>query len=143
MLPWWSQPPIVTWTNRTPASLSRRASRQAGPWRFLQTLAKTTQLKALRRWLSRDSLPAYVSSFARVAVWCRRDSQGRSALLLLNASADPLATIKVHVCAAGRLEMTRSGQRTAAVPKAGRDCTYTVFDVPRAGGWEPVLLRVQ
>ena len=27
MLPWWSQPPIVTWTNRTPASDKRRASK--------------------------------------------------------------------------------------------------------------------
>ena len=46
------------------------------PWRSLGTLAKTSQMRALVRWLSGDTLPAYLDSFAKVALWCRRDAEG-------------------------------------------------------------------
>ena len=72
--------------------------------RSLESLAKTSQLKAVARWLSRDTLPAYVSSYVKAAVWCRRDQHRRPAFLLLNASADPLAEIALCVRDADRLE---------------------------------------
>ena len=57
------------------------------PWHSLQTLAKTSQLKAICRWLSNDRLPAYLASYHKVPLWVRRDADGHPALFLLNALA--------------------------------------------------------
>ncbi len=59
------------------------------PWVMLGSLAKTSQLRAVTRWLSRDRLPAWVESYHRIALWCRRDAAGRPVFVLINASLDP------------------------------------------------------
>jgi hypothetical protein len=106
------------------------------PWRFVQVLAKTAQLKALCRWLSRDTLPAYVRSFHRVALWCRQDHQGRSALMLLNASLD--AAERVQVCLRGveAVSLIRPGQRTRRLRPDSEDGPYAVFTLPRLEPWD-------
>jgi hypothetical protein len=110
------------------------------PWRAMQSLAKTSQLKAVCRWLSRDTLPAYASCYAKVALWCRRDPRGRPAMLLLNASADPLAVVQVHARDAARLELTYAGGRVGESLKAGADGPYGIFNIPQLAPWEPVIL---
>jgi hypothetical protein len=110
------------------------------PWRSLQSLAKTSQIKAVCRWLSRDALPACVASYAKAAVWCRRDPRGRQSVLLLNASLDPQPSIALLLLDAGPLEMTRAGGQTEVLRKTGMDGPYSIFDVPRLSPWEPVLL---
>lgn len=113
------------------------------PWRSLQSLAKTSQLKAVCRWLSRDTLPAYVSSYTKAAVWCRRDPQGRPALLLLNASADSQASVSLHVRDVDGIEVTRASGQTEVLQKTGTDGPYRVFHVPRLGPWEAALLSAK
>ncbi len=56
------------------------------PWTMIQNLAKASQMHALARWLAKDTLPGYVSSYHRAALWCRNDPAGQPAFLLLNAS---------------------------------------------------------
>jgi hypothetical protein len=110
------------------------------PWRSLQSPAKTSQLKAVCRWLSRDTLPACVTSYAKVAVWCRRDPRGRQAILLLNASLDPLPSVDLILQDAGPLELTRAGGQTEELRMTGMDGPYTRFATPNVGPWETVLL---
>ena len=58
------------------------------PWSFLENGAKSTQMKAVMLWLSKDSLPAYVASFHKINVWVRKTQDGVRALTLTNSSFD-------------------------------------------------------
>jgi hypothetical protein len=113
------------------------------PWRMFHTLAKTSQLKALFRWLSKDTLPAYIESFAKVALWCRRDPQGQPALLALNASLDRYEDLAVQVRLVQRplLLKRRNGSESILYPVSAGGI-YSRFILPSLDPWEPVLLRV-
>ena len=113
------------------------------PWRSLQSLAKTSQRKSVCRWLSRDKVPAYISSYTKAAIWCRRNRQGRPSILLLNASADALASVSLHCRDADRLDVTRIVGQTEELPKTGTDGPYSIFRIPGIGPWEPVLLTTR
>jgi hypothetical protein len=93
-----------------------------------------------RTWSQR--LPAYVSSYTKAAIWCRRDPQGRLAILLLNASANPLASVFLHLHNAERLEVTPVAGQTKVLEKTGLDGPYSIFNIPGPGPWEPVLLTI-
>jgi len=110
------------------------------PWRYLQTLAKTVQLKALCRWLSRESLPAYLDSYHKVALWSRQDAEGRPALLLLNASLDDAEQVRVLIRAAGPLTLTRMDGREESLTPDGEDGPYSIFTIPRLDAWQTALL---
>ncbi|HSL03157.1 MAG TPA: hypothetical protein VK901_06420, partial [Nitrospiraceae bacterium] len=51
------------------------------PWDHLHSLSKTSQMKAVMRWLSRDRLPAYVASYHKVNLWAREPQRGRTPIL--------------------------------------------------------------
>jgi hypothetical protein len=110
------------------------------PWRFLQSLAKASQMKALVRWLSRDVLPAYVESFYRLAVWCRRDAQGNPAVLLVNASLDPATDARLALRGnLDRLQVRRLAGRAQTVTRDAWDGAYSFFTLPAIGPWQPGL----
>jgi hypothetical protein len=111
------------------------------PWRMLHTLAKTRQMKALVRWLTRDRLPALVESYAKVALWCRNDAQGRPALLALNASLDAQRDLALLVGGLGpeaRLIGNDGAERR--ILSQGRDGAYERFVVPQLAPWDAVVL---
>ena len=80
------------------------------PWQRIHDLAKTSQLKAVAQWLSRETLPAVVETYARVVVWARRSAAGGLTLILINASLDPIPELCLRVRAGGT-----SGGRPSAV----------------------------
>jgi hypothetical protein len=111
------------------------------PWSIAQTLAKTEQLKTLMRWLSRDTLPAYVASFNKAPLWCRKSSDGKRSMLLLNAFLDRAENLQLKVLGQMQsLKLTRTDGRTETLTAAGRDGGYSVFQIPEIGPWEVVLL---
>jgi len=117
------------------------------PWASVSTLAKATQLKALCRWLSRDALPAVVASFHRAAVWCRRDAGGRPALMVLNASIDPVRDVALLVRgewtgADVQVGPARPHRIHAANPEPG-DGPCTRLILPPLGPWEPALVEMR
>jgi len=110
------------------------------PWTSLQNLAKSTQMKALCRWLSRDRLPAYVSSFHKVALWCRRDAKGQMVIPLINASLDTVTGVRLHVREDRPFRLMRLDGRETDVRAADRDGDYTVLELPALGPWEMGLI---
>jgi len=60
------------------------------PWRRIYNLCKSNQLKTVCQWLSRDTLPAIVETYAKVALWARRNARGKLVLVLINASLDSI-----------------------------------------------------
>jgi hypothetical protein len=110
------------------------------PWTSLQSLAKTTQMKTLCRWLSRDRLPAYVASFNKVALWCRRDAAGHQVLAVINASLDSLRAVRLCVREEQALQVMRLGGRMEKTKRVGCDGDYRILELPALAPWETVLL---
>ena len=111
------------------------------PWRLLQSLAKTSQLKSVCRWLSRDRLPAYVESYEKVALWCRRDAQGHPALLLINVSFDAVARLTLNVRdVSNAMLLTRTDCATETLVPRAQDGAYASFGIQGLRPWEVALL---
>ena len=65
------------------------------PWTFLENLSKSTQMKSVFRWLSRDNLPGYIASFHRINLWIRKPKNGKIALAFTNSSFDAAENIEL------------------------------------------------
>lgn len=114
------------------------------PWRSLGTLAKASQMKALLRWLSHDTLPAYVDSFVKVALWCRRDPEGCPALLVLNASMDDLEEVRLCIRDVGDHLWSPEGNGVSqGVARVGTDGVYGIYAISEMKAWEPVVLTAR
>lgn len=113
------------------------------PWEQLQNLSKSAQLKRIFRWLSKDTLPAYVESFHRANLWVREVGPGRYALVLLNAYLDPVENLTVCIrTAADTIETCSMQCESATVRASGRDEPYSRFVIPRIGPWELMLVTM-
>ena len=113
------------------------------PWEQLQNLSKSEQLKAIMRWLSRDTLPAYVASFHRMNLWVRRPREETIAVALLNASLDPAPDIELLVRTENDvIQMTDMHGTETEVKAHGVDGAYRRFALPAVPPWEMALAVV-
>ena len=112
------------------------------PWTLIHNLSKSSQMKAVCQWLSGDTLPAVVETYARAVVWARHDDQGRRTLVLLNASLDPAPTLSLRVRASAspvqHLAMTGETRTLTPVACGPEHVTLTLEDV---APWSMHLLR--
>lgn len=67
------------------------------PWTQVHSLEKSSQMKSVCAWLSRNRLPAVVESFEKIVVWCHEGDAGRKTLVVLNASLDPVERLSLRV----------------------------------------------
>jgi hypothetical protein len=67
------------------------------PWKLIHNGCKSSQLKAVCAWLSRETQPVTVESFARVMVWARQGTRGQMAVVLYNATLDAQETLSIRV----------------------------------------------
>ena len=67
------------------------------PWSQIHSLAKSSQMKAICGWLSNDRLPVVAESFAKVVIWSREGVEGKKAVVVLNASLDPVEELSLRV----------------------------------------------
>jgi hypothetical protein len=106
------------------------------PWSFLHSLSKTTQMKSVMRWLSRDRLPAYVASFHKVNLWARQPSEGGLAVALVNSSFDPAEElVLVLLTRSEQLRVFDMQGREAVVPAGRADGPYRHFTLPTIEPW--------
>jgi hypothetical protein len=54
-------------------------------------------MKAICGWLSYDHLPVVAESFAKVVIWSREGVEGKKAVVVLNASLDPVDKLSLRV----------------------------------------------
>lgn len=103
------------------------------PWMLIHNLAKSSQLKAVCRWLSRDELPVMVETYARVVVWAREGIKGNPVLIVLNASLDPVPqlVLKVRTGALRATYLSLNSERNvlAAVPDGPHHVRVTLRPV--------------
>ena len=111
------------------------------PWTSLQNLSKSTQMKSLCRWLSRDRLPAYVESFHKVALWCRRNAAGQLVLPVINASLDTVKDVTLLLRDAGKtITVTNMEMNEVRIESVGEDGSYSRFVIPAMHPWKMLLV---
>jgi len=113
------------------------------PWDHLHSLSKTSQLKAVMRWLSRDRLPAYVASYHKVNLWVRETGNGRIAIALLNASLDAADGLELAVATTADTAHAFDMQAREQVIRArNSDGPYRRFILPAVEPWTMRLVVV-
>jgi hypothetical protein len=106
------------------------------PWNQLHNLSKSSQMKAIMRWLSRDTLPAYVGSFHRVNLWARVRENGGIAIALLNASLDAAEDIEICVLTSkDRMNVVDMQCRETQIDASKADGPYKRFVLPAVEPW--------
>jgi hypothetical protein len=106
------------------------------PWASLHTLSKTEQMKSVVRWLSRDRLPAYVSSYHKVNLWARQPDKDRMSIALLNASFDPAEKLELALLTSSdTIKVYDMDGHEQTVQAAGADGPYRRFTLPAVEPW--------
>jgi hypothetical protein len=110
------------------------------PWQGVQNLAKATQMKMVFRWLSRDTLGAYVHSYHRISVWDRTLTDGRHAVALANCYLDPAEQVELMLLTNSvTVRLVDMANRETTVRAAGVDGAYQRFVLPRLAPWQLYL----
>jgi hypothetical protein len=111
------------------------------PWTYLFTQNKTTQMRSVLRWLSRDQLPACVESYHNAILWARPLEDGRLALAVFNASFDPADQLTLLVrTPSASVNVVDMAMKEQAIQTTGDDGPYHRFVVPRMEPWSVQLI---
>lgn len=106
------------------------------PWNMIHNSAKPAQLKAVCRWLSYDRFPAYIASNHKIAIWCRRDTSGKLALLLLNVSADAANDAVVHLQGNGsQIQLVGMNGESTTLSPAEEINAYSAYCIAHIALW--------
>lgn len=111
------------------------------PWTFVENLSKSSQMKSLFRWLSKEALAAYVGSFHKMNLWVRRTLDGGQAIGLINSSLDPAVGVELMV-RTDRKEMIVYDMNCEAVRVSSSmaDGPYQKFILPEVPAWQMRLV---
>jgi hypothetical protein len=111
------------------------------PWMFLQNYSKSVQLKSVFRWLSRDTLPAYVASYHKINLWVREVGPGRLAAALVNTTLDTACDVELMLrTTRNEIDIHTMANEQATVRSAGTDGVYRRFVLPAMPGWQMILV---
>ena len=111
------------------------------PWTFMENLSKSSQMKAVFRWLSKDSLPAFIESFHKINLWVRQPQNGKIALAFSNSSFDSAKDITLMLRTESEsLKCFDMECRETIVRSSGKDGHYRKFVLPEVGPWQMGLV---
>ena len=111
------------------------------PWSFMENLSKSSQMKAVFRWLSKDSLPAYIESFHKINLWVREPQNGKIALAFSNSSFDSAKDITLMLRTESESIICFDMEcRETVVRSSGKDGPYRKFVLPEVGPWQMGLI---
>jgi hypothetical protein len=111
------------------------------PWTFMENLSKSSQMKSIFRWLSKDSLPGYIDSFHRINLWIREPRNGKTALALINSSFDPARDVILMLITASRtIKVYDMECRETIIKSSGTDGPYKKFSIPYIDQWQMRLV---
>lgn len=111
------------------------------PWRFLQNLSKSAQMKSLLRWLSRDRLPGYIASFHKINLWVRQPLDGHVSLALTNSSFDPAENVVLALRTThNRVTVFDMKGQATVISASETDGPYKKFVLPAIDPWQMRLV---
>ncbi|MGN6437394.1 MAG: hypothetical protein ACTHMM_12720 [Agriterribacter sp.] len=111
------------------------------PWHSMGSLSKSSQMKNVFRWLSRDKLPGYVASFHKVNCWMRHTRDGKLAMAITNSSFDVAKelTVMLRVQSAAVTVYNMDGSVTT-ISASGEEGMYKKFTLPNLEAWQMLLV---
>ncbi len=111
------------------------------PWTFMENLSKSSQAKAVFRWLSKDKLPAYVGSFHKINLWAREPSNGKIALAFTNCSFDPAKNLVLKLKTGNKtIKVYDMDCNETVINSSGPDGPYQTFVIPHVDPWQMRLV---
>ncbi len=99
------------------------------PFEWCYSLARVLHIKNVLRWLSRDSLPAYISSFHRAIIWSRSESA-----FVANASMADIETVEIML-------KTKHKRLRAIITKGSKIIEDTIVNAKSAGTYMKFTIR--
>jgi len=107
------------------------------PWTFMEDLSKSSQMKSVFRWLSKDSLPGYIASFQKINLWIREPQNGKIALAFTNSSFDPAKNVILMLRTENRaIKLYDMDCRGTVIRSSGADGPYQKFIIPYVDPWQ-------
>ena len=111
------------------------------PWSFMENLSKSSQMKSVFRWLSKDSLSGYVASFHRINLWIREPQNGKIALAFTNSSFDPAKNVILMLRTENKaIKVYDMECREILIRSSGADGPYQKFVIPSVDPWQARLI---
>ena len=113
------------------------------PWVFLQNLSKSSQVKAVLRWLSRDTLPAYIASFHKINMWVRETEKDKMALTVTNSYLDTAEDVTLMLLTdKDEISVFDMNCAETKVQSSDTDGVYKQFTLPPIEPWHMRVLVV-
>ena len=114
------------------------------PWSFLENLSKSSQMKTVFRWLSKDTLPGYIASFQKINLWIREPQNGTIALAFTNSSFDPAKNVIVMLRTTNKtIKLYDMKCQQTVIPSSGTDGPYQKFVIPEVDPWQIRLVTCE
>ncbi len=111
------------------------------PWSFNENLSKSSQMKSVFRWLSKDNLPGYISSFHKINLWIRESQNGRTALAFTNSSFDEAKDVTLMLKTEyTKIKVYDMNCNETIVKSSGFDGPYHKFVIPSVEPWQVRLV---
>ncbi len=111
------------------------------PWSYMGNLSKSSQVKNVFRWLSKETLPGYIASFHKINLWMRASENENIALAFTNASFDPARDI-VLMCRTSLkfINVYNMNGEVRKIRSSAEDGPYQKFIIPYTAPWEMALV---
>jgi hypothetical protein len=111
------------------------------PWTFVENLSKSSQMKAVFRWLSKDALPGYIASFQKINLWIREPQNGKVALAFTNSSFDPAKNVILMLRTENKtIKLYDMACRETVIRSTEVDGPYQKFVIPEVDPWQMRLV---
>ncbi|RIJ46484.1 hypothetical protein D1614_18930 [Maribellus luteus] len=111
------------------------------PWSFMENLSKSSQMKSVFRWLSKDSLPAYIASFHKMNLWVREPQDGKIALAFTNSSFDPAKDVTLMLQTENtKIKVYDMNCKETIIQSSGENGLYQKFIIPEVDPWQMRLV---
>ena len=112
------------------------------PWKLIYNNSKSSQIKSITRWLSRDTMPAYVKSFEKVNLWTRRTTDGGYGALLLNSGFDHIDRLEILLLTEkDTISVFYMDCKHETVECCGSSDHYKRFLIPNLKPWTAVFVK--
>ena len=107
------------------------------PWTFMENKSKSSQMKSVFRWLSKETLPGYIASFHKINLWIRQPENGKIALSFTNSSFDPAKNVTLMLRTESKtIKVYNMSCKETVIQSSGTDGVYKKFVIPEVGVWE-------
>jgi len=103
----------------------------------MENLSKSSQMKNVFRWLSKDNLLGYIASFQKINLWIREPQNGKISLAFTNSSFDPAKDVMLMLRTENKsIKLYDMECSEAIIQSSGTDGPYQKFVIPYVDPWQ-------